>query len=58
MFRIGDHVSCIYGKGHIFKLDTQGLHTVKMYEFTGLGYPSILMGVHESNLTLIQNSKK
>lgn len=53
-FKIGDRVSCIYGKGHIHKLDSQGLHTVKMYEFSGIGYPSILMGVHKSNLTLIQ----
>lgn len=51
--KVGDHVSCIYGKGHIHKLDPQGLHTIKMYEFTGVGYPSILMGVHETNIKLL-----
>ncbi len=57
-FKVGEHVSSLYGKGHIFKLDSRGIHTVKMYEFTGVGYPAMFMGIHESNLTLCDNTTK
>ncbi len=55
--KVGDKVECIYGEGNIFKLpeDSHKVYTIKMTKFSGVGYPSMLMAVHESNITLLKD---
>lgn len=50
-FKVGDKVECIYGIGVITHIDNFfGIHSLEMSAFSGVGYPSKTLAVHESNM--------